>query len=200
MFDYFPVTTSHSDKQQSLLSSGILREVDLGDVASFGSNSMSPKDLDLHEAEAAAKRTEEMKKGIRVCRECFNTVMSRQKKLVPKRVEGWLRLYQVSASRAGQASADGLLSTSRPYKTRFKLVCRYLATWVPAQSEPVSLALCVFDISIANLPLQNHLRNSQSLQCSPEGTSAEIVCLRSLGEEDSRSARDAYHPDVASED
>lgn len=76
--------------QSSALSSGYLREVDLGDHSSG-----SQREKDLLEAQAEAKRNEEMKKGVRVCRECLNTVTKRQKKLLPQRVEAWMKQYQV---------------------------------------------------------------------------------------------------------
>lgn len=45
------------------------------------------------EAELDSKRAREIKAGVRVCRECLNTIMKRQKKSQPKKLDPWLRLY-----------------------------------------------------------------------------------------------------------
>lgn len=87
-------SASSSSGHNALLSSGNLREVDLGDFPSmqiFGT--LTPQERDLVEAELDSKRAREVKAGVRVCRECLNTVMKRQKKSQPKRIDPWLRLY-----------------------------------------------------------------------------------------------------------
>lgn len=75
------------------LATGILREVDLGDVPTPVNPALSARDRDILESQTENKRAEEMKKGVRVCRECLTTAMKRQKRLQPKRTEGWMRLY-----------------------------------------------------------------------------------------------------------
>lgn len=85
---------SSSSGHNALLAAGTLREVDLGDFPSnqnFGT--LTPQERDLVEAELDSKRAREVKAGVRVCRECLNIVMKRQKKSQPKRLEPWLRLY-----------------------------------------------------------------------------------------------------------
>lgn len=77
----------------TLLSQGILREVDLGDLSTISAASLPAREREQSEAEAEARRADEVKRGVRVCRECITTVMKRQKKVQPKRVEDWLRLY-----------------------------------------------------------------------------------------------------------
>lgn len=59
--------------------------------------SLTPQERDLVEAELDSKRAREVKAGVRVCRECLNTVMKRQKKSQPKRLDPWLRLYNALA-------------------------------------------------------------------------------------------------------
>lgn len=86
-----PSTASGHD---ALLAAGSLREVDLGDFPStLNFANLTPQERDLVEAELDSKRAREVKAGVRVCRECLNTVMKRQKKSQPKRTETWLRLY-----------------------------------------------------------------------------------------------------------
>lgn len=98
MFDPLPPGSGISEKMQSTaLSSGYLREVDLGDHSTSNSAS-TQRERDLLDAQAEGKRTEEMKKGVRVCRECLDTVTKRQKKLLPQRVEAWMKQYQASSS------------------------------------------------------------------------------------------------------
>lgn len=77
----------------SLLSQGILREVDLGDHPSPALAALHIRERERIESEAELRRAEEVKRGVRVCRDCLTAVMKRQKKLQPRRVEGWLRLY-----------------------------------------------------------------------------------------------------------
>ena len=96
IYDHFPAAPTSIEKQQPFISTGLLREVDLGDAPSSIEHSpLSPRERDMQEAEVEAKRNLEMKNGVRICRDCLNTVMNRQKKLVPKRIENWMRLYQV---------------------------------------------------------------------------------------------------------
>lgn len=80
--------------QHPLLSTGTVREVDLGDFPPVQAlAALSLKERDLVEAELDTRRAREMKAGVRVCRDCLNVVMKRQKKSQPKRQEPWLRLY-----------------------------------------------------------------------------------------------------------
>lgn len=80
------------------LNRGIVREVDLGDgptpVPAPGAG-FTQRDADAFEARLEALRAEEIKKGVRVCRDCLNSVLKRQKKLQPKLIESWYKLYQV---------------------------------------------------------------------------------------------------------
>ena len=84
---------SATPRQFNLLTSGILREVDLGDAAVPFNPSLSQRERDLLESALESKRADETKRGVRVCRDCLDTVMKRQKKVQPKRTEGWMRLY-----------------------------------------------------------------------------------------------------------
>ena len=77
----------------SYLANGMLREVDLGDVPLPLNPALSARDRDILESQIEIKRAEEIKKGVRVCRDCLDIVMKRQKRLQPKRTEGWMRLY-----------------------------------------------------------------------------------------------------------
>ncbi|KAK9899666.1 hypothetical protein P389DRAFT_2535 [Cystobasidium minutum MCA 4210] len=78
----------------NLLSTGSVREVDLGDYPPLQAlASLTVQERDVIEAELDSKRAREVKAGVRVCRECLNTVMKRQKKSQPKRLEPWLKLY-----------------------------------------------------------------------------------------------------------
>lgn len=86
--------SSSSSIHNALLSSGSIREVDLGDYTPVQAlASLTVQERDLVEAELDSKRAREVKAGVRVCRECLNTIMKRQKKSQPKRLEPWLRLY-----------------------------------------------------------------------------------------------------------
>lgn len=75
------------------LATGMLREVDLGDVPTPVNPALSARDRDILESQIETKRQEEIRKGVRVCRDCLTTVMKRQKRVQPKRTEGWMRLY-----------------------------------------------------------------------------------------------------------
>jgi rabenosyn-5 len=88
------IGTHNGVGHSSLLATGSIREVDLGDFPPIQAlASLTAQERDTVEAELDSKRMREMKAGVRVCRECLNTVWKRQKKSQPKREEPWLRLY-----------------------------------------------------------------------------------------------------------
>ena len=76
------------------LTLGTIREVDLGDNLS-GHDKNDPSAMDPR---VLAARAAEIKAGVRICRECLNTISRKQKRAQPSVTEPWVRLYKVSES------------------------------------------------------------------------------------------------------